>query len=146
MAPGKAGAAAKTAQGQQQCDGNEPDWYARQPPPRTPRARWWLRTVFAGVSHDPIIVDVRVGTNRANYNRQRRRYILPSQLVDFWAAPLDQYYVSPPTVVAGKALPHTNNAEARPLVQPQAGRVFREDAGLDSPDSGRLGGVDQSSK
>ena len=46
-------------------------------------------------------------------------------------------------MVLTDALPGADDAEPGAPVQGQAGGIFREDAGLDGPDPGGLGGSDQ---
>src|SRR5262249_15060024 len=59
------------------------------------------------------------------------------------AAPLDEDQVAPAAVQVADPCADAHHAEALPLVQAEAGGVLREDAGLDGPDPGGLGGADQ---
>src|SRR5260370_589413 len=59
------------------------------------------------------------------------------------AAALDHDDVAPAAVVLADAFPGPDHAEPGGLVQGEAGGVLREDAGLDGPDPGGLGGGDQ---
>src|SRR5580704_16140407 len=59
------------------------------------------------------------------------------------AAALDEQDVAPAAVVLAEAFPDPDDPEPGRLVQAQAGRVLREDAGLDGPDPRGLGGGDQ---
>src|SRR5690349_4123512 len=59
------------------------------------------------------------------------------------AAALDEDDVAPAAVMLPDALPDPEDPEACRLVQGQAGGVLGEDAGLDGPDPGGLGGGDQ---
>src|SRR5690349_1003120 len=66
--------------------------------------------------------------------------------MDVWAAPFDEDDVAPPVAtggVAADAFADADLAEAGRAVQGAAGGVLREDAGLDGPDAGGLGGGDQ---
>jgi hypothetical protein len=59
------------------------------------------------------------------------------------AAALDEQDVAPAAVVLADAFPDTDGPEPGCPVQGQAGGILREDAGLDRPDPGSLGGGDQ---
>src|SRR5919201_4012339 len=59
------------------------------------------------------------------------------------AAAFDEDDITPAAVVKADALPDADDTEPGGLVQGHAGGVLREDPGLDRPDPGRLGGVDQ---
>src|SRR5579875_791306 len=62
---------------------------------------------------------------------------------DGGAAAFDEHHVAPGSVVAAGALAGADGAEPGLGVQAQAGGVLGEDTGLDGPDPGGLGGIDQ---
>ena len=59
------------------------------------------------------------------------------------AAALDEENVAPAAAMLADAFPDPDDAEPGRPVQGEAGGVLREDAGLDGPDPGGLGGGDQ---
>src|SRR5215472_9144159 len=58
-------------------------------------------------------------------------------------APFEQDHVAPAAVMTAYPLADAHLPEARPPVQPQAAGVLGEDAGLDGPDPGGFGRVDE---
>src|SRR5882762_419621 len=71
-----------------------------------------------------------------------RRHLAGNGLHDR-AAALDEENVAPAAAMLADAFPDPDDAEPGRPVQGQAGGVLREDAGLDGPDPGGLGGGDQ---
>jgi hypothetical protein len=62
---------------------------------------------------------------------------------DYAAAAFEQQHIAPAVVVSADPLAHSDDPEPGGPVQRGAGRVLREDARLDRPDTGGLGRFDQ---
>ena len=95
-----------------------------------PAARWAAVAITASVA-------------RLALNVRLVRPVLAGNGLHDRAAALDQDDIAPAAVVLADALADPDHAEPGGSVQGHAGSVLREDAGLDGPDPGRLGGGDQ---
>ena len=96
-----------------------------------PAARW------------AVVMAMTVSTARLAFNLRLVRPVLAGNGLHDGAAAFDEHDVAPAAAVLADAFPGPHDAEPGGPVQGQAGGVLREDAGLDGPDPGVLGGGDQ---
>ena len=90
-----------------------------------------------------VAVAITASAARLALNMRLVRPVLAGNGLHDRAAALDKHDVAPAAAVLADAFPGPDHAEPGRLVQGQAGGVFGEDAGLDGPDPGGLGGGDQ---
>ena len=96
-----------------------------------PAARW------------AVAVAITASAARLALNVRLVRPVLAGNGLHDRAAALDQDDIAPAPMMLADAFPCPDDAKPGGQVQGHAGRVLREDAGLDGPDPGRLGRGDQ---